>query len=209
LSQSVTCDTLIWWPLHHKAFKINPEACERQVSLIFRGIAPNSILDHLAESVAVPNWTKYEEVAAYLLNQFADEFGLDRVEGKQKVHGDRSDIDWEIDAKGVKTDDGGFMIVECRRYTKSRQTQEQMGGLAYRILDSGAEGAIVVSPLGLQSGAEKVAQAENIFDVRLTPESTVDQFALEFLKKFIVGATTTMFMSGKASAVIDSTEDKG
>jgi hypothetical protein len=32
-------------------------------------------------------WQTYEEVAAWLLNQFASEFGLDRVEGKQDVSG--------------------------------------------------------------------------------------------------------------------------
>src|SRR5262250_1546186 len=40
-----------------------------------------------------------------------------------------------------------------------------LGGIAYRIRDSGAEGGIVVSPLGLQEGAAKVAKKENIVSV--------------------------------------------
>jgi hypothetical protein len=45
-------------------------------------------------------WRTYEEVAQYLLNEFAAHFGLGHVEGKQVVPG-QSGADWEIDAKGV------------------------------------------------------------------------------------------------------------
>ena len=54
----------------------------------------------------------------------------------------------------------GFVIIECRRYTKSRQSQEKIGGLAYRILDTGARGGILISPLGMQEGASKIADVE-------------------------------------------------
>ena len=43
----------------------------------------------------------YEEVAAYLLNRFAADFGLERVEGKQPIPGKESGTAWVIDAKGV------------------------------------------------------------------------------------------------------------
>jgi hypothetical protein len=147
-------------------------------------------------------WESYEEVAAYLLDRFAQEFGLDRVEGKQDVKGHRSGTSWEIDAKGVRTSDGGFFIVECRRYTTSKQSQEKVGGLAYRIIDSGAAGGILVSPLGLQEGAEKVASAENIFSVRLDENSTRHQFTMQFLNKFMVGACVSLVISGHAEAKV-------
>lgn len=47
-------------------------------------------------------WRTYEEVAVYLLNQFADALGLERVEGKQKIGGNITTAEWEIDGKGVK-----------------------------------------------------------------------------------------------------------
>lgn len=100
-------------------------------------------------------WRTYEEVAAYLLNRFAKEFGLKFVEGKQKVEGRRSGTSWTIDAKAV-AGDAGFFIVECRRYTTSKQNQEKSGGLAYRIIDTGASGGIIVSPFGLQEGPPKL-----------------------------------------------------
>ena len=144
----------------------------------------------------VVRWQTYEEVAAWLLDQFANEFGIDRVEGKQDLPGQRSGISWEIDAKGVRESDGGIMIVECRRYTTSRICQEQVAGLAYRILDSGAIGAILVSPLGFQQGATKVAESEGIFAVTLDPSSTPASFSIGFLNKFRAGGIMGMFVCG-------------
>jgi len=82
-------------------------------------------------------WSTYEEVATYLLDRNAKEFGLEKVEGKQSVLGQRSGTNWVIDAKGIKDDGIGFVIVECRRYTTSKQNQEKIGALAYRIIDTG------------------------------------------------------------------------
>jgi len=140
-------------------------------------------------------WKSYEQVAANLLNQFAKEFGLDRVESKQDVTGQRSKTSWEIDAKGVRDKDGAFMVVECRRCTTSKQSQEKMGGLAYRIIDSGALGGIIVSPLGLQEGAQKVAVAENIVEVHLDENSTPEQFVMSFFDKVMIGVTDTLMFT--------------
>src|SRR5258706_10891067 len=92
-------------------------------------------------------WLSYEKVAQYLLGQFASHFGLGRVEGKQIVPGKRSGSKWEIEAKGVKGGGEGFLIIECRRYTKSRLNQESLGGLEIRPLDTEEDGGIVVIAL--------------------------------------------------------------
>ena len=128
-------------------------------------------------------WQSYEEVAAYLLDQIAAEFGLERFEGKQIMPGKRSSTNWEIDAKGIGNNDEIFFIVECRRYTTSRQNQDRVGGLAYRIIDTGAKGGILVSPLGLQEGASKIAYAENIYSVILNENSTTAEYVLKFLER--------------------------
>jgi hypothetical protein len=133
------------------------------------------------------NWESYEQVAAYLLDQFATEFGLSRVEGKQAVVGLRSGTAWEIDAKGFRQDGSGFIIIECRRSTASKQKQEQVGGLAYRVTDAGAQGGIIVTPVGLQEGAARVATAENIICVCLNEDSTRYEYILRFMEKIMVG----------------------
>jgi len=150
------------------------------------------------------SWKNYEEVAAYLLNKLASEFGFERVEGKQDVIGARSGSTWEIDAKGFCKEYEGFIIIECRRYLRSKQNQERIGGLAYRILDTGARGGIVVSPLGFQEGALKVASAENIIHIKLNENCTPAEFSLRFLDKVFAsvrisggGSITAMGRAGE------------
>ena len=140
-------------------------------------------------------WKSYEEVATYLLNEFAREFGLERVEGKQGVVGLRSGTTWEIDAKGVLQDGRGFFIIEFRRYTTSRQKQKDAGALAYQIIDTGAEGAIIVTPLGLQEGAKHVAAAEKIVSVQLNEDSTQHEYVLRFLNKVMIGLQDTLCLT--------------
>jgi hypothetical protein len=158
-----------------------------------------------------PRWESYEQVAVYLLDQIADVLGLERVEGKQSLAGKRSGTRWKIEGKGVKLRDGGFVIIECRRYTKSRQKQEQAAGLAYRILDTGAEGGIVVSPFGLQEGAAKVAAAENIQTVFMNENSTRTEYIVRFLNNIFVGFSDSVGLSDSVIAtdaveIIDGTE---
>jgi hypothetical protein len=133
------------------------------------------------------HWKSYEEVAAYLLEQNAHEFGLNRVEGEQKIPGRRSGTIYNIEAKGIREGKEGFVIIECRRYTTSKQNQGKLGELAYRIIDTGAVGGIIVSPLGIQEGAAKIAANENILNVQLDANCTPTEFTMKFLKKLMIG----------------------
>ena len=151
-------------------------------------------------------WESYEQVAADLLNRFAQEFAVDFFEGKQVVQGLRSATMWEIDAKGVKSQDGGFIIVDCKRW-KDRQPQSIIGSLAYSIIDAGAVGGIIVSPLGLQEGAKKVAAAENIFEVRLDENSTRQDFVMSFLNRFMVGVSSRANFAAVATCTIQKAAD--
>jgi len=145
----------------------------------------------------MPQWESYEQVGTYLLDQFAAEFGLDRVEPKQEVTGQRSGTSWEVDAKGVCQGNQGFVIVEFRRYTTSRQNQGKMGGLAYTIIDTGAKGGIIVSPMGLQEGAEKVAAAENVVNVILNENCNRHEYMIRFLNKLMLGLKDSMSFKDK------------
>ena len=116
--------------------------------------------------MSTKRWKTYEEVAAYLLNQFAEHFGVGKFEGKQIVAGD-SGTEWEIDAKGCSDDGIKFLVVECKRHTKSGISQAITAALAWSIQDTGASGGILVSPFGLQEGAEKVATKAGIVEVIL------------------------------------------
>jgi hypothetical protein len=100
----------------------------------------------------------------------------------------------------------GFIIIECRRYTTSRQNQEKVGALAYRIIDTGARGGIIVSPLGLQCGAEIIARNENIINVLLNEDSTKESYVLSFLNEIMIGLLDRVSVSEKISVQINTSE---
>jgi hypothetical protein len=140
-------------------------------------------------------WESYEQVAQFLVDQMADHFGLSYVEGKQKIEGKQSGTIYEIDGKGMAKDGEGLIILECRRYTASRIKQEHVAALAYRIRDTGAQGGIIISPLGLQEGARKIAEAENVKSVRLGENSTTMNYVLAFLNNIFVGVAEEVTVS--------------
>jgi len=153
-------------------------------------------------------WKYYEEVARYLLDQFKEHFKLEDVEIKQKVTGLRSGVKWEIDAKGWKDKTNKlFVIVECRRHTSSGQKQEHLAGLAYRIIDTGATSGIIVSPLPLQKGAKKVAQAEGIVEVTLNEKCTTTDYIMQFLNKVMIGLSDKVILHDKVRVIV--TDAKG
>jgi hypothetical protein len=145
-------------------------------------------------------WESYEQVATYLLNYLADQLGLDRVERKQKISG-ASGTEWEVDAKGVAEGAESFVLVECRA-TKARQPQSKVASFAWSIQDTGASGGILVTPVQLQAGAKKVADASGIIHAQLDLGSTPSDFAVKFLNKLVIGASVTAVASAGAECLI-------
>jgi len=143
-----------------------------------------------------PEWLSYEQLAAKLLNDIAHEFGLQSVESKQKVEGLESGEEYVIDAKGITEE--GFYIIECKHYGSRGVEKSDVGYLAYQILDTRADGAILVSTTGLQKGAQNIAKARNITSVRLTLGTTVADFVMQFLEKIRIGFSAR----SKSSAVM-------
>lgn len=151
------------------------------------------------------DWKKYELAATSILNELAAHIGLARVEGAQKVPGLVTGTEWKLDAKGVVESGEAFVVIECRRYPKSRLTQEELGAIAFRLIDTEAVSGIIVTPLGLQEGAQKVAAAMNVLLVRLDAGATPQQFILEFLGKlFIRPAGQEMGLTGGQPGVVVS-----
>ena len=149
-------------------------------------------------------WRTYEAVAAYILGLIKSDLGLAAVEGKQKLVGHQSGTEWEVDAKGVSIEGEGFVIIECKRTPTAKQSQETLGALAYRIQDTGAVGGIVVSPEGLQVGAQKVASAENIVHVEIDANSTPENFCARFLNNLFVGMTFSVQLGCRFEAEVRS-----
>lgn len=132
-------------------------------------------------------WESYEEVSRYLIDRVKESFDLIAVEGKQSIKGQRAKNSIEIDGKGVLCGNEGFLIIECKRHTSQNLSQDIVGSIAYRILNSGAKGGILVSPLSLQKSAILVAEAENIVHLQLGDSSTRENYIMRFLNQINIG----------------------
>jgi hypothetical protein len=113
-----------------------------------------------------------------------------------------SGASWEIDAKGVREYDQGFVIIECRRHTTQGLPQGQIAALAFQIQDTGAVEGIIVSPLPLQSGARKVAASQRIQEVQLYPDSTTTDYVLRFLQRTFIGVGDKLDFGDSADATV-------
>ena len=127
-------------------------------------------------------WQTYEQVARVVLRDLRQSLGITAVAGYQDLPGN-SGTTWRVEGTAVRTTDGAFLIIECRRHTTQGLSQESVGGLAYRISDTGAGGAILVTPLPLQKGATLVAQAQSIAHLVLAPWSTSEDYLAQFMGK--------------------------
>jgi Restriction endonuclease len=158
--------------------------------------------------VTQKKWESFEDVTTYLLNEMASKFGLERVEPKQTIKGMRvRRSKSQIDAKGVLEANQGFLIIECKRHTKSRIKQEVVEALAFRILNTGAQGGIIVSPLGLQTGAAIIANHEHIHSVQLNENSTRESYILKFLNEIFAGVTDRVQVSESVCVVLQPSSD--
>ena len=146
-------------------------------------------------------WQSYEEVANYLLNQFAAHFGVGHFESKQVVPG-ASGTSWELDAKGCSAGGSTFLVVECKRHTKSGINQAITAALAWEIQDVGAKGGLLISPVGLQTGARKVANASNIVEVVMSENSTTQDYMMRFLNQVCIGYTESAVVSDSFSVTV-------
>ena len=135
-----------------------------------------------------PAWMSYEEIAAHVLNQCADQFGLGRFEGKQMVAG-KSGTESQVDARGWSKDSSTHVVVECKKHSDTAISQALTASLAFVITDTGATGGFLVSPHGLQAGAKKVAKAASIHEIKLDPASTTSAYFGEWLGSLRAGFT--------------------
>jgi hypothetical protein len=127
-------------------------------------------------------WENYEQVARKVISDLRHELGVADVEGKQKLQGESGAM-WEIDGKATLGSRDGFLVVEARRHTVSGQKQEHLAALAYRVQDLGGTGGIIVSPLPLQRGAAIIAAHEKIAQLRVSADSTSENYMAQFLEQ--------------------------
>lgn len=136
-------------------------------------------------------YEEYEDLTRRILNdeRVRSDLDLTRVEAyKHKFTGKKSGTDWEVDAFGYDLD-GGLVLIECKHYQTNKLNQNQLGAFVYSIQDIGAKRGIVVTTLGLQKGAIKVAKAENITLIKLDYNSNSKDFTVHLVNKAVIQRT--------------------
>lgn len=133
------------------------------------------------------DWRKYEDYTRQILNDervqkyLKKYFHLSnlKIKPKNTLPGKKTGIKWEIDGYGYDTD-GHLVLIESKHYSSNKVEQNVIAAFAYIIQDVEAKHGIVVTTLGLQSGALKVAKAENIGVIELDYNSTNGNFVVRF-----------------------------
>ena len=166
--------------------------------MLLRSSCCAPVIADVSRQMTAP-WLTYELAARKVLADLRQILGLKSIEGKQSLHG-ASGTDWEIDAKAWRKGNEGFVVVEVRRHTVQGLKQEELAAIAFRIADVGGVGGVVVSPLPMQSGALLVANSNNIAHVRVSPESTTEQYMAEFMGRVFFGASITESASATDSS---------
>ncbi len=146
-------------------------------------------------------WEIYEQVAGELLGKLGAALGLEleRVEGKQTLPG-KSGTEWEIDRVGITKRGEKVVAIECRRYPDDTLNQQAIAAMAYTMRDVGAKSGIIVTPKGVQSGGQKVAEFEGIVIVILNADATTTDFLLQTMDKLIAGRSANFSGEGILSA---------
>jgi len=134
-----------------------------------------------------PDWQKYENYTVTILNDkilrkyISDCFKLHNFEvhPKEKLLGEKTKTSWEIDALGYD-ENRNLALIECKYYSSARVDQNTLAAFAYIIKDTGAYRGIVVTTLGLQEGAKKIAETEGIELIELAYNSTDKNFYIRF-----------------------------
>ncbi|WP_375513504.1 restriction endonuclease [uncultured Nostoc sp.] len=132
------------------------------------------------------DWRKYEEYTRAILNDervkkyLEEHFNLPdlKIQSKEYFSG-KSGTEWQVDAYGY--DENDLILIECKHYkNEARVEQNIIAAFAYIIKDVRAKYGIIVTTSGLQSGAKKVADAENIRLIEVHQNSTDKNFFIRF-----------------------------
>lgn len=144
-----------------------------------------------------PDPKKYEDYTRQILNDERVQKYLEKyfhlsnlkIKPKKKLPGKKTGVKWEVDGYGYDTDNN-LVLIECKHYSSNKVKsnkvksnkvkQNVIAAFAYIIQDVEAKHGVVVTTLGLQSGAKQIAESENIGLIVLDYNSTDKNFKITF-----------------------------
>lgn len=137
---------------------------------------------------------KYEEYTSFILNDSSVHQLLEKYNGTVNIKvkslanleledwnlkGEKTGCIWNVDGFGYDIS-GECILVECKHSSTRKIEQNELAAFAYVIKDVGAKAGIIVTTLGLQSGAKQIAKSEDIGLLILDYNSTDKNFKITF-----------------------------
>jgi Restriction endonuclease len=141
-----------------------------------------------------PDPKKYEEYTSLILNDSRVQDTLTKYIGTVNIkvkslanlgledwnlRGKKTGCIWNVDGFGYDIN-GERVLIECKHSSSRKIEQNELAAFTYIIQDVGAKTGIIVTTLGLQSGAKQIAKSENIGLVVLDYNSTDKNFKITF-----------------------------
>jgi hypothetical protein len=130
-------------------------------------------------------WESYEDAVRSIFDQHREFFGLEEVEPAPGTLPGKSGNKWNIEIIAYSHQRTRRILVEVKRYKTNDVTQEQAGGLAFRIAETGSHRGYFVTPLGrgLQLGAKKVALAHKIEHIEVSADATPGEYIMRYMNQ--------------------------
>jgi hypothetical protein len=120
-------------------------------------------------------WRTYEDASRQLLKNIREQLLFDEIEEKE-VGKEGWGVGWEVNIIAFRVGIEGFILAECNRW---KHPPDQGGNLAkfyYTIKCSYESDKIVVTPIDLRDGANCIAKAEKITEIKVDLSSSNESF---------------------------------
>lgn len=134
-------------------------------------------------------WTAYKDAAGSVITGLREAIAIASGGVRRECEG-ASGMQWELDARTWEEGFGGLLLVEVRQYD-SPLNQAALASMAWRIQSFGGARGVVASPLPQEEGLRSVARAADSEYLRLTDDSTAENYIAEFLSRRFHGLTMT------------------
>lgn len=134
-------------------------------------------------------WTAYEDAAQSVIAGMREAISLATGGERKKVEG-ASGMQWELDARAWQEGADGFLLVEVRQYD-SPLNQAALAVIAWRIQNMDGSGRIVAALLPQEKCVLPAANKADSEYLRLTDDSTAQNYIAEFLSRRFHSLTVT------------------
>lgn len=126
-------------------------------------------------------WIAYEGAARKVIADMREVLAIATAGGKQRAEG-ASGMQWELDASTWQEGADSFLLIEVQQFS-SPLNQQALACMLWHMANVGDSGCMVASLLPQQKSLKPVSKTGNSEYLRLTDDSTAENYIAEFLSR--------------------------